>query len=264
MELDLLRSKTIENLHTIMAARPNLLLLLAFLFIVLIKSFISMQFQSPWLFMDETIYAKMAESPFNSNYISAPILYSFFLSIAYLFSNDKFVIYHVMLLITIIINSSILFPSYFIMKRYCSQDYAIIGSIAIAALPCLVLYEFSLMCENLLLPLFIFSICLLLEARRTKSMLWISVAVLSVILLFFTKHSGLAMLFGLAASVIFELKYDQICPIIKKLILSRHRLFIVILLAIASLICYKVAINNPTIRGYLGYERYMLDVYLNN
>ncbi len=264
MELDRLRSRTIDHLGSLMAARQNLLLLLAFLVIVLIKSFVSLKFQSPWLFQDEMVYAKMAESSLSSDFIGAPILYPFSLSFAYLFSTDKTVIYHIMLLITIIINTSIMFPSYFIMRRYCSKDYAIVGCIAIAVLPCLILYNFSLMCENLLLPLFIFSIWFVHEAYRTKTRFWISAAVLSVILLFFTKHSGIAMLFGLAASVIFELEYDKIGPAFKKLILSKYRLFLAFLFVIVSLISYITVSSNPTIWGYIGRVQYMFEVYSND
>jgi hypothetical protein len=264
MELDLFKSKAIDNIRTIVAERPNLLLLLAFLFVVLIKSFISMQFQSPWLFQDEMVYAKMAENLHKNDYAGFPILYPFSLSFAYLFSTDKSVIYHAMLLITIIINSSIMFPSYFIMRRYCYMDYAIIGSIAIATLPCLVLYEFSLMCENLLLPLFIFSIWLMLEARRTKNIFLISVAVLSVILLFFTKHSGLAMLFSLVVSVIFELRYCKIKSILMKLDLSNYKILSAMFLLIVSSIAYIFVSNNSTISGYIMQEQYIVEDYLND
>ncbi|MHB8117575.1 MAG: ArnT family glycosyltransferase [Methanothrix sp.] len=268
MELHNLRSKTIDNFASIMAARPNLLLLLAFIFIVLIKSFVSLKFQSPWIFKDEMLYAEMAENLLSSDYIGSPILYPFSLSLAYLFSTDKFVIYHIMLLITIIINSSVLFPSYFIMRRYCSKDYALAGSIAIAVLPCLVLYNFSLMCENLFLSLFIFSIWFVLEAYLTKSKFWIAAAVLSVVLLFFTKHSGLAMLFGLAASVIhytfFELKYDAICLKSKKIILSKYEVFLVFFLLIVSLIIYKTISNNQIFWVYIRHELYMFEVYSNS
>jgi hypothetical protein len=263
-----LRSRTIDNFASIMAARPNLLLLLAFLFIVFIKSFISLKFQSPWIFQDETLYAKMAENVLSSNYIGSPILYPFSLSFAYLFSTDKFVIYHIMLVITTIINSSILFPSYFILRQYATKDYALASSIAIAVLPCLVLYNFTLMCENLLMPLFIFSIWFVHEAYRTKTRFWIAAAVLSVILLFFTKHSGIAMLFGLAASVIYyifsEIKYDRLHLMAKKLVLSKFQLFSALVLAFASLLIYKTVLDNPIFGSYIRNELYELGAYSND
>jgi hypothetical protein len=150
------------------------------------------------------------------------------------------------------------------MRRYCSQDYAIVGSIAIAVLPCLILYNFSLMCENLLLPLFIFSIWFVHEARRTKNIFWISVAVLSVILLFFAKHSGLVMLFGLAASAIFELKYDSMRLILKRTIQSNYRLFIALIFFILFLLTYVITINNSPIWGYIQHEKYLFEIYFND
>jgi hypothetical protein len=150
------------------------------------------------------------------------------------------------------------------MRRYCSKDYALASSIAIAVLPCLILYNFSLMCENLLLPLFIFSIWFMHEARRTKNIFWISAAVLSVILLFFAKHSGLVMLFGLAASAIFELKYDSLRLILKRTIQSNYRLFIALIFFILFLLTYVIIINNSTTWGYIQHEQYMFWIYFND
>jgi len=258
----------IDKFASILAARPNLLLFLIFLIIVLIKSAISLKFQSPWIFQDEMVYAKMAENVLSSKYSTSPLLYPFSLSIAYFFSTDKSVIYHIMLLINCIINSSVLFPSYFIMIRYCSKDYALAGSIAIAVLPCLILYNFTLMCENLLLPLFIFSIWFLLEAYRTKTKFWITVAVSSVVLLFFTKHSGFSMLFGLVISGIYYLladsKYDKIKLIFKTTVSSKYILFLIAFIAIASLIIHKIINNNPTLMDYIGYDVYYAQAYLNS
>ena len=170
-------------------------------------------------------------------------------------------IYHIMLVITTIINSSILFPSYLIIRQYATLDYALASSIAIAILPCLVLYNFTLMCENLLMPLFIFSIWFVHEAYRTKTRFWIAAAVLSVILLFFTKHSGFAMLFGLAASVIYyifsDIKYDRL----HLTVLSKFQLFLAFFLAIASLLIYKTVLDNPIFGGYIGNELYKLMTY---
>ncbi|VVB64450.1 Uncharacterised protein [uncultured archaeon] len=256
----------IDNFASIVAARPNLLLILAFFVVVFIKSFISLKFQSPWIFQDEMVYAKMAENLLSLDSSTFPILYPFSLSFAYFFSTDKSAIYHIMLLINCIINTSVLFPSYFIMRRYISRDYALGGSIAIAVLPCLVLYSFTLMCENLFIPLYLFSIWFLLEAYRTKRRLWIAVAVLSVVLLFFTKHSGVAMFFGLAASVIYyfyhETKYDLTRLGTKRLILSKYLAFSIAFVLIISLIIFKIVNDSKAFWMYIGYELYWIKLCL--
>jgi hypothetical protein len=163
-----------------------------------------------------------------------------------------------MLLITTIVNSSILIPSYFIMRQYATKNYALVGSIAITVLPCLVLYNFTLMCENLLMPLFIFSIWFVHEAFRTRARFWIIAAVLSIILLFFTKHSGFAMLFGLAASVIYYIISEQKYEIVRSKFLLRYAF----ILAITSLLIYKTIIDNTIIGVYIEKELNTLINYL--
>jgi hypothetical protein len=257
----------IDKFASILASRPNSLLFLTFLIIVLIKSAISLKFQSPWLFQDEMAYAKMAENVLSSEYSGYPPLYPFSLSFAYFFSTDKYIIYHIMLLINSIINSSVLFPSYFFMRRYCSKDYALASSIAVALLPCLVIYNFMLMCENLFLPLFIFSIWFLLEAYRTKTKFWIAMAVSSVSLLFFTKHSGFSMLFGLVVSGLYylsaDLKYDKIKLMFKITVSSKYKLFLIAFISIAFLIIHRIINDNPTFRGYIKREIYYVETYSN-
>ena len=259
---------TINKFASVVACRADLLLLLTFLIMVLIRSFISLKFESPWIFRDEMIYAKMAENVLSHAYSEYPPLYPLSLSAAYLFSTDKSTIYHIMLLITSVINASALFPSYFILRKYCSENYSLVGSIAIASLPCLVLYNFSLMCENLLIPLFIFSIWFLLEACRTRAKFWIAVTVLSVLFLFFTKHSGFSMAFGLAVSGIYyvslDLKYDRIHPPSKKIILFKYILPSVALLSIASLLIYRTFFLSQTFSEYIRYQSSRLEFYSNN
>jgi hypothetical protein len=140
------------------------------------------------------------------------------------------------------------------------------GGIAIAVLPCLVLYNFTLMCENLFMPLFIFSIWFVHEAYRTKTRLWIAAAILSVILLFFTKHSGVAMLFGLAASIIYYLtsngKYDT--PHLRsiKLVLSKFNLLFIFILAVAFFLIFMAIIDNPIFGSYIKKEIYTFVNYM--
>ena len=150
---------TIANKHhSVVLPEKKACLLVIFIIILLIKSYVSLKFVSPWIYRDEMIYAEMAENILNSSYSNLPPLYPFILSPAYAFFADKSIIYHIMLLINCIINTSVLFPSYFIMRKYCNESYSLASSVAIALLPSIIAYNFSLMCENLFVPLFLFSI----------------------------------------------------------------------------------------------------------
>jgi hypothetical protein len=115
------------------------------------------------------------------------------------------------------------------------------------------------------MPLFIFSIWFVHEAYRTQARFWIAAAVLSVILLFFAKHSGLAMLFGLTASVIYyiisDLKYEAFQLKLRRIILSKFKLVSAFVLAIGSLLIYMTVIDNSIVAGYIEMELYKLVSY---
>lgn len=189
------------------AANKNtrVLLFLSFWTLVLVKALLSLKFQSPWIFPDEVSYAKMAGDIFGSIHSDLPWVYPLLLSIAYHSSADMSAVYHKMLFINCFLSSLIIFPSYFIVNKYCPKGFAFTSAITIATLPSLNLYTFLLMTENFFVPLFVFSIWFVLEAYETERPFWIVLAILSVLTLFFTRHSGIFMIAGLAVSLVYYL-----------------------------------------------------------
>jgi len=158
-----------------------------FFTLIAIKSILTIPLQTPWIFADEAVYDNIAQNILDSTFFSDlkycqtyPPGYSVFLSIAYLFSGDKAVIYHIMLIINTILTSSIIFPSYFVLKKYISQKQALLGSILISVLPAVTLYNFVLMSENLFIPLTMFSIWFLHEAFENNSLRWDFLAGISI------------------------------------------------------------------------------------
>ena len=184
---------------------PRALLMLAFCALVLAKAILSLRFQSPWLMPDEVAYAKMAGDILGPVYSGLPRGYPFLLSIAYFTSDNMGVVYHSMMLINCFLSSLILFPSFFILNKYCPGDFSFMGAVTVAALPSLTLYTFLLTTENLFVPLFVFSIWFLLEAYETEKPSWIFLAISSVLLLFFTRHTGIFMVIGMATSLVYYL-----------------------------------------------------------
>ncbi len=172
----------------------------AFIALSLVKAVLSLRFQSPWLMPDEFAYGIAARDIFGTEYWGISLGYPLLISIAYLPSENMFVVYHIMLLINSLLSSSIIFPAYFILHKYCQREFAFMGAITIATLPSLTLYTFLVVTENLLVPLFVFSIWFLLEAYETKKPLWIILAISSVIFLFYTKHTGIIMMASMMIS----------------------------------------------------------------
>jgi hypothetical protein len=181
-----------------------------FFALVVIKSVLTLPFQTPWIFADEVVYDNIAQNILEGTFFSDlqycqtyPPGYSVFLSIAYLFSGDKTVIYHIMLIMNTILTSSIIFPSYFILKKYISEKQALLGSVLISVLPAVTLYNSVLMSENLFIPLTMFSIWFLHEALETNKLRWNFLAGISVFYLYFTRETGLVFCIALFVALAF-------------------------------------------------------------
>jgi hypothetical protein len=181
-----------------------------FFVLVAVKSVLTISMQTPWIFADEAVYDNIAQNILHGELFSDllycqtyPPGYSIFLSAAYLLSGDKTVIYHVMLIMNSILTSSVIFPSYYILKKYIAQQQALLGSLLIAVLPAVTLYTFVLMSENLFIPLTVFSIWFLHEAFEHNSIKWSFLAGISVFYLYFTRETGLVFCIALLAALAF-------------------------------------------------------------
>jgi len=237
------------------------LLVLSFFILVLLKVLLSLRFHSPWILPDEVSYAQTAADIFGSAHSALPRAYPLLISIAYLFSENKIVIYHIILFLNSIVSSLIIFPSYFILNKYCPKDFSFMGAITIATLPSITLYTFVIMTENLFLPLYISSIWFLLEAYETEKPFWIILAVSSVSLLFFTRHSGILILAGMAVSFIYYLLFRMRSGNIRQRLSSRLTIIISIILSTASLALFGLILTGSKRISYFDwlYNRAKID-----
>jgi len=245
--------------------KAHLPIILAFFLLTLFKIFISTFFNSPWIFADETVYAETARNILHGEFFSKllycqtyPPGYSLFLSSAYLISDNPFVSYHFMLIINAILTSSIIFPAYFILKKYCPRNISIIGSIFIAILPAVILYNFVVLSENLFIPLFIFSLWFLIESFETNSKKWEILAGFSIFLLFFTRTPGIAMIIGFFFALIYYLLNEVKSK--KITILIKENYYCIVAFGIPTIfwIIYK------SYRGMAAVSGYNNDVYVSS
>jgi len=178
----------------------------AFLLIVIVKIAISFYFAGPQSLPDATEYDYMAQSILDGTFMESvpsgdhfPPGYSFLISLAYLFGTDKVLIYHTQLIINAIIAALIIFPSYFILRDWCSKEIAICGSIIVATLPAISAYTGLLMSENLFLPLTVFALYFIYRSfsEDNEGYLFSVLAGLSIFYLVFTRFTGLAMVIAL-------------------------------------------------------------------
>lgn len=178
------------------------MLIYFYLFLVIGKTFLTLSFKTPWIFHDEAVYADIAKNIVSNNdFIHTlqycygqvyPPGYSFLLSFSYLFADNN--IYHAMLFINAIANSLILFPAYYICKKFMDDKFAFIIAILISIAPSNVLYTFVLMSENLFMPLFLFSTYFVINTFTTDSKAAQLLAGFSVAYLFITRSIGIAMI----------------------------------------------------------------------
>lgn len=229
------------------------LILAIYAFIVIVKIILSLGFYAPFIHGDEFIYDSLAQNLLDGKLYTKlgefyPPGYPIFISIAYHFSSDKNIVYHVMLAINALLTTSVIFPSYDILKRYCSKYTSLLGSLAVAALPALTFFSFTLMTEALFIPLFLFSFWFILKSYETNDKKWELLASLTVVYLYITRSNGLAVLMAFCLTFIYYLvvnrKNNRIIDMLKKksfLVAT----FIILLLTWIVISSYLIDLNKP-------------------
>jgi len=223
-----------------------------FVILVIVKILLSSRFCGPFIFPDETLYNSIAQSIVYGKLYgklgSFSPGYPFLLSLAYHISNNQNIIYHIMLVISAFVSSTIIFPSFFIMEKYCSKVVSVLGSITVSTLPFLNFYSFTLMTEVLFIPLFLFSIWFILKSYETNNKKWELLASLSTVYLYITRSTGLAMLIAFVLAfidyIISNLSHDHMLVLIKKKFILMVSI-IIFLLGWLTYSTYFVDINQP-------------------
>lgn len=187
-----------------------------FLVLLAIKFILSLQFPTPWIMSDEVLYDDIARNIWKGSFTSdlkycqTPLPgYSICLSIAYLFSENKDVTYRIMLFINAILTSSVIFPAYFILKNFISNNKAFLGSILVCILPSITLYSSALISENLFTTLFLFSAWFIIESFKNDNKLFDLGAGFSIFYLFLTRAVGIAMVLGFATLLVYEIVHKR-------------------------------------------------------
>jgi 4-amino-4-deoxy-L-arabinose transferase-like glycosyltransferase len=203
--------------------------------------------------MDEIVYDSLAQNLLDGKLYAKiggfyPPGYPIFLSIAYLISEDKSTVYYIMLTMSAIFTTSIIFPSYFMLKKYCSEAISIIGALAVTTLPIINYYSFTIMTEALFIPLFLFSAWFLLKSYETNDKKWELLASLSVVYLYITRSNGLAMLIAFVLTFIYYIivnsNKNKILILVKKksFFIATFIIFLISWLIIST---YVTNINKP-------------------
>ncbi|WP_321420640.1 glycosyltransferase family 39 protein [uncultured Methanomethylovorans sp.] len=202
---------TVEKLESKIFNRYEIPVIFSFfLLLVVLKAILVFPFKTPWILADEVVYSKLSESILKLIFLSDikdaqmyPPGYSVFLSVANLLSPDKQSLYRNMLLINSVLSSSIIFPAYFLLKKYTSKFQALGGSLVISSLPSVVTYTFVVMSENLFVPLVLYSVWFLYESFENNKIQWNILAGISIFYLYFTRETGIVFIISLFISLIY-------------------------------------------------------------
>ncbi len=200
-----------EKLGPRLLDRYEIPLLFSFFFLLIVlKMILIFPFTTPWIFADELVYSKLAQNILNLSFLSDitdaqtyPPGYSIFLAVADPFSSDKQTLYRNMLFVNSFISSSIIFPAYFILKKYTSKFQALGGSLVISTLPSVVTYTFVLMSENLFIPLTLYSVWFLHECFEHGKMQWHFLAGISIFYLYLTRETGIVFIVSVFLAIIY-------------------------------------------------------------
>lgn len=228
------------------------LLIAAFLFIVIIKVLLSLNFYSPFVLNDELYYDSLAKNVLNGKLV--PIIgdtrspgYPIVLSVAYLLSGDKGTVYHIMLAISALISTSMIFPAYFILKKYCTEMLSLLGAIAITTLPFMNLYGFTIMSETLFIPLFMFSIWFLINSYEADDKKWQLLASVSAVYMYMTRPNGLAIAIAFIAAFSYYVAANLKTNSIYKIVSNKSYLIISFIILLMAWMSYSALFSNSVI-----------------
>jgi len=198
-------------------------LIFIFTVIVVLKFSISFLFQAPVVYYDEYAYSLLAHDisqgslmiigeiqsqiPLTHPY---PTGYSYFLAPAYIFGNNLNVVYHAMLLVNAILSTLLLFPVFFIMKKFVEKKLAFLSAILITVLPTVTIHNYLLLSENAFYLVFLLSCLLLIKIFNYKKLdkkflCYVIVLGFAVRFLIMIKATGFAMLAALFFVILYTI-----------------------------------------------------------
>ena len=117
--------------------------------------------------------------------------------------------------ISCIISTLAIFPSYLILKKYIDPIYAILGAIAVTTLIAINFFSFSLMLENLFIPLLLFTLLAIIEAFDTNALHWQIMAGVSVASLEITRTLGQIIELSFIVTFLLYLLFNRKLGIVK-------------------------------------------------
>lgn len=150
-------------------------LLILYVLLVLLKISLSWFVQSPSIFSDEYLYAKMARGVHEDLSLKVheqtiyayPPLYPMVMSLAYIFK-DMTLVYFLMKVINALLSSLIIIPTFFLAKEFLKEKEVLPITFIISVLPATFSFAPYILSENLFYPLFMAAVYYIYKAYTTE------------------------------------------------------------------------------------------------
>ena len=121
--------------------------------------------------------------------------YPLSVSLSYLLSTGKYAAFQGILVMNAIITSLIIFPAFFILRRFVPAPVSVAGALLVSLLPSVSMHSFFIMSEALFIPLFLVSIwCIMNSFSRSSPSICDLLTGTTLFLLFYTRAAGLSMI----------------------------------------------------------------------
>lgn len=190
--------------------------------LVLLKILLSVPFESPWVFGDDAIYTAKTRAILQGNFHfdefhyggpKVPPLYSIALLPAYFFENPAWN-YHLILVINALLSSAIIFPAFFIGRRFLKEGASILTALLVSVYPSSFGFTYMVMSENLFFPLLLVSAWLLLITFEKKSLFYEMLLGLSLGALVLTRVVGVFPIVAYLAILLFTFSPRKLVSLI--------------------------------------------------
>lgn len=175
--------------------------LIFFLAISLTKLFLSTTVYSPHIVLDESLYSIIANNIYhNQTYFTDkvygaqyPPLYSLLLS-PFSFFDNSHLLFKYSLFLNSFLSTTVIFPTYYLSKEWLSEKESIFVLLLVGIMPASFIYTFTLMSENLFIPLFITSVYFMKKTLDNNNFKNNSLAGLFISLTVLTKLTAVCLI----------------------------------------------------------------------
>lgn len=203
------RIQFIRNLFTMTCRNEIAIPLVLFLVFSFLKCILTLPFRGIYILGDEAFYLQTAKTILYSMQFSNPGNpyppgYSLIIAPTQIALPNFDFVYHAVLIANSFISSLVVFPAYYISRKFLERRTSAFLAVLILVLPLTFIYSFTVMSENLFIPLYVMSCWIVLEAFSRNESMWWAICGFFLFLLLFTRTTGIAALGALLIVIMYD------------------------------------------------------------